>query len=86
MLKKILAFTIMMVLGAAAYAGAACTVEEAQAKAQAFQQAAMNAAQKDPQKYQDAMTAMQKDLPELQKANNMDALCKFYDDWAEKLK
>ena len=86
MVKKILAFTIMMVLGSASYAGAACTVEEAQAKAQAFQQAARNAAQKAPQKYQEAMAAMQNELPELQKANNLDALCKFYDDWAEKLK
>ena len=86
MVKKVLALTVMVLLGTATYATAACTVEEAQAKAQAFQQAAVNAAQKDPQKYQDAMTAMQKDLPALQQANNMDALCKFYDDWAEKLK
>ena len=86
MLKKILALSVFLILGTAPYAGAACTVEDMQAKAQAFQQAAMNAAQKDPQKYQDAMTAMQKDLPELQKVNNMDALCKFYDDWTEKLK
>ena len=85
-MKRILAFTVLMVLGTAGYAAAACTAEEAQAKAQAFQQAAVSAAQKDPQKYQDAMTAMQKDLPALQQANNLDALCKFYDDWAEKLK
>ena len=85
MVKKILALTVLMLLGTAGYATAACTVEEAQAKAMAFQQAAMAAAQKDAQKYQEAMTAMQKDLPELQKANNMDAMCKFYDDWTEKL-
>ena len=86
MFKKVAALTILLTLGASSYAVAACSVEEAQTKAQAFQQAAMAAAQKDPQKYQDAMTAMQKDLPELQKANNMDALCKFYDDWTAKLK
>jgi len=85
-MKKSIFIAVMLVLGSVSYAAAACTAEEAQAKAQAFQQAAIAAAQKDPQKYQEAMTAMQKDVPELQKANNMDALCKFYDEWAEKLK
>ena len=85
-MKKSILIAVMLVLASVTYAGAACTAEEAQAKAQAFQQAAIAAAQKDPQKYQEAMTAMQKDVPELQKANNLDALCKFYDDWAEKLK
>ena len=86
MFKKSLILGVMLLLGTASYAGAACTVEEAQAKAQAFQQALMETAQKNPQKYQGAITAMQKDLPELQKTNNMDALCKFYDDWTAKLK
>lgn len=85
-MKKSILIAVMLVLASVSYVGAACTAEEAQAKAQAFQQAAIAAAQKDPQKYQEAMTAMQKDVPELQKANNLDALCKFYDDWAEKLK
>ncbi len=80
MFKKAFALSVLFLLSSASHVTAACTVEEAQAKAQAFQQAAMNAAQKDPQKYQDAMTAMQKDLPELQKPSNRDALCKFYDD------
>ena len=85
MIRKIIAFTALMILGTVSYASAECTVEDLQAKAQAFQEVAMAAAQKDAQKYQDAMTAMQKDLPELQKANNMDALCKFYDDLTAKL-
>jgi hypothetical protein len=86
MMKKALALSFMLLLGSAVSAGAACTAEEAQAKVAAFQQAAMASAQKDPQKYANAMAAMQKDLPELQKANNMDAICKFYDDWTAKLK
>ncbi|MDL2210447.1 hypothetical protein LJC26_06560 [Desulfovibrio sp. OttesenSCG-928-O18] len=86
MFKKVLALTVMLTLGAVSYATAACTTEEAMAKAQAFQQAAMEAAQKNPQKYQEAVTAMQKDLPELQKANDLDKVCKFYDDWTAKLK
>jgi hypothetical protein len=85
-MKKVLALSVVMFLGSIGIANAACTAQEAQDKAQAFQQAAMASAQKDPQKYQEAMTAMQKDLPELQKVNDMDALCKFYDDWTKKLK
>lgn len=86
MFKKVFAFTVLLTLGVSSYAVAACTVEEATAKAQEFQQVIMQAAQKDPQKYQDVMLAMQKDLPELQKANNMDAICNFYDEWTAKLK
>ena len=85
MIKKPLALSLLLLLGTASYAVAACTVEEAQAKAQAFQQAAIAVAQKDPRKYQDAMTAMQKDLPKLQKDGDMDALCRFYDDWTAKM-
>lgn len=86
MLTRILAFTVLIVLGTAGYATAACSAEEAQTKAQAFQEAAMTAVQKDPKKYQDAMTALQKELPALQQANNLDAICKFYDNWTEKLR
>ena len=86
MFKKALVVSLALLFGSVSFAGAACTVEEAQAKAQAFQAALMEAAQKDQKKYQEAMVAMQKDLPELQKANNMDSMCKFYDDWTAKLK
>jgi hypothetical protein len=85
MIRKILMFTMVMVLGTASYVGAACTPEEMQAKAMAFQQAATATAQKDAKKYQDVMTTMQKELAELQKANDMDAMCKFYDDLTAKL-
>ncbi|MDR1228097.1 MAG: hypothetical protein LBK55_03625 [Azoarcus sp.] len=85
-MKKVLALGAVMFLGSIGIANAACTAQEIQDKAQAFQQAAMASAQKDPQKYQQAMDAMQKDLPELQKTNDMNAMCKFYDDWAKKLK
>ncbi|MDR1275117.1 MAG: BTB/POZ domain-containing protein KCTD2 [Candidatus Accumulibacter sp.] len=85
-MKKTFFLCLAVFLGSVGLAHAACTVEEAQTKAQAFQQAIVTAAQKDPQKYQQAMTAMQKDLPALQSASDMDALCKFYDDWTKKLK
>lgn len=86
MFKKVLAFTVLLSLGAASHAAAACSTEEATAKAQAFQQAIMEVAQKDQKKYQDVMAAMQNDLPKLQQANNLDAICTFYDDWTAKLK
>jgi hypothetical protein len=86
-MKKVLVLgCMMMLLGSAASAGAACTQLELLAKAQDFQQTYAAAAQKDPQKTQEATLAMQKDLPELQKANDVEALCKFYDDWTKKLK
>lgn len=85
MLIRILAFTVLIALGTTGYATAACTAEEAQAKAQTFQEAAMAAVQKDPKKYQDAMTALQKEIPALQQANNLDAICAFYDNWTQKL-
>ncbi|MDR1162323.1 MAG: BTB/POZ domain-containing protein KCTD2 [Candidatus Accumulibacter sp.] len=85
-MKKAFPLGVVIFLGSIGLAHAACTVEEAQTKAQAFQQAVVTAAQKDPQKYQQAVTAMQKDLPALQSASDMDALCKFYDDWTKKLK
>ena len=86
MLKKIAIFTLFLALGTSSYSIAACNQEEAMAKAQEFQQVAMQSAQKDPQKYQEATTAMQKDLPALQQANDLDAICSFYDKWTAKLK
>jgi uncharacterized lipoprotein YajG len=85
-MKGILIACLMLGLCGAGYARAACTNEEAAAKATAFQQAMLAVAQKDQQKYAAAVTAMQKDLPELQKAQDMDALCRFYDNQLELLK
>ena len=85
-MKKALVLGFMIFLGSAASAGAACTQEEIVAKAQDFQQVYMAAVQKNPQKAQEVALAMQKDLPELQKVNNVEGLCKFYDDWTKKLK
>jgi hypothetical protein len=86
MLKKALFFCLILIFGSVSYAGAACTPEEAQAKAQAFATSAATFAQKNPQKYQEIVMSMQKDLPALQQANNLDALCKFYDDQNAKMK
>jgi hypothetical protein len=86
MLKKGFALAVMLVLASGVVAHAACTAEEAQAKGQTFTNAAMALAQKDPQKYGEVAQAMQTQLPELQKMQDMDALCKFYDEWTAKMK
>ena len=86
MLKKSFLLAVLLVLGTGVFAKAACTAEEAQAKSQAFMNAAMELAQKDPEKYGEVAQAMQTELPELQKINDLDGLCKFYDDWTEKMK
>jgi outer membrane murein-binding lipoprotein Lpp len=78
---------VFCVTGLAGVSHAGCTQEELQAKVQEFSTNVQAMAQKDPQKYQEAMLAMQKDLPELQKnAQDMDKVCEFYDTWNAKLK
>ena len=89
MIKKSFLIAVFMVLASGALAHAACTPEEATAKAQEFMTAATTLAQKDAQKYQEVATAMQKELPALQQnATNgdLDAICKFYDEWIEKMR
>ena len=85
-MKKLLV-SLVLCLMFAGVAEAACTTEEAQAKALEFSNSALALAQKDATKYQEIAMAMQKELPELQKnVNDLDALCKFYDDWIAKMK
>lgn len=86
MFKKVAVLSLLLTLGTSSHAIGACTQEEATAKAQEFQQVILQAAQKDPQKYQEVVLAMQNDLPTLQQANDLEALCTFYDQWTEKLK
>mgnify|MGYP003622191678 CR=1 FL=1 len=85
-MKKIVLLASVLVLCGGAFARAACTVEEAQAMATEFSNAAMALAQKDPNRYAEVAQAMQAQLPELQKNNDLDALCRFYDEWAVKMK
>ena len=86
MLKRSFALAVLFLLGSGVFASAACTPEEAQAKAQDFMNVAITLAQKDPQRYQAVAQAMQSELPELQKANDMEKLCAFYNDWIAKMK
>ena len=73
-------------LGFFSFAMAACSPEEAQNKALAFAQAMQDKAQKDPSNYATIMQDLQPRLLELQQKQDMEALCKFYDEALEKLK
>ena len=86
MLHKSILVALILVLCTGLFAEAACTPEEAQAKAQEFMNAAIALAQKEPQRYQVVAQALQNELPELQKANETDKICNFYDEWLAKMK
>ncbi len=86
MFKKVFFFTVALNLSLTSYAIGACSVEEATAKAQEFQQVLGDAVQKNHQKLSEFTAAMQSDLPKVQQANGLDAMCKFYDEWTAKLK
>ena len=73
-------------LGSFSFAMAACSPEEAQNKALALAQAMQDKAQKDPSNYATIMQDLQPRLLELQQKQDMEALCKFYDEALEKLK
>ena len=75
-----------LLLGSFSLAVAACSPEEAQSKANAFAQAIQEKAQKDPANYATVMQELQPQLLELQQKQDLDALCKFYDEPLEKLK
>ena len=86
MLKKSLLVAAVYLLATVAVAKAACTPEEVQAKAQQFMELAIQLSQKEPQRYQEVVQAMQSQLPEFQKTNDLDGLCKFYDEWTAKIR
>ena len=73
-------------LGSFSFAMAACSPEEAQNKALAFAHALQEKAQKDPPHYATIIQDPQPRLLELQQKQDMEALCKFYDEALEKLK
>ena len=83
MIKKAFALAAMLFFGAIGQAAAVCTLEETQAKAQAFQEAGQDLARKDQAKYQEVMTAIQNNPP--QQPGDLDALCNYYDEWIKKM-
>ena len=85
-MKRCFLLAIALVLCWGGVARAACTPEDAQVKAQEFMNFAIALAQKDPQRYQAVAQAMRKELPELQKTDDVEKLCGFYDEWIAKMK
>ena len=86
MLKRSILLALGMVLCPGVFGEAACTPEEVQAKAQEFMNAAIALAQKEPQRYQSVAQARQNELPELQKSDDLEKICNFYDTWIVKMK
>ncbi|MDR1491038.1 MAG: BTB/POZ domain-containing protein KCTD2 [Desulfovibrio sp.] len=77
---------VLFILAGASIAEAACTFEEAQQKAMAFTTQAQALAQKNPQKYAAIMQDLQPQLMSIQQnPNDIDKICKFYDDAIAKL-
>ena len=60
--------------------------EEAQKKANEFAAAVQKKSQADPQGYAKIMQELQPQLLKLQQEQNLENMCKFYDDALEKLK
>ena len=86
-MKNALAFTAALLIAGTVHAAhAACTPEEAQAKANAFAQAVQTKAQNDPNGYATIMQELQPQLLDLQQKQDMNALCDFYDAAMDKLK
>jgi len=84
-MKKIALAVALLIYSAAPAAHGACTQEDIAAKSVKLQELIAQAAQNAPEKIQEIAEAMQKDLPVLQQATDLDPLCKAYDGWMEKL-
>ena len=86
MVGKSVILAVIGLLGTGMFAKSACTSEELQAKHQAFIEVALLLAQKNPEQYAEVAQAMQAELPELQKLNDIEGLCRFFDEWLEKMR
>jgi hypothetical protein len=84
-MKKIVLLVALMLLLAAPVAEAAFTQDDVVAKAMKLQELIIAATEKAPEKIQEVAAAMQKEIPELQKATDLEPLIKFYDDMIAKL-
>ncbi|MDR2573125.1 MAG: BTB/POZ domain-containing protein KCTD2 [Desulfovibrio sp.] len=84
-MKKIFLSSLLSVF-AASSAYAACTQEEAQQKAMAVSTQIQALAQKDAKRFQEVITEFQKKSQELANIQDLDAVCKYYDEMLEKTK
>ena len=87
-MKKLIACLAAIVLacGVLAGCGSSVTQEDVAKKAEVVQAKIIELGQKDPEKLLKVTQEMQTKLPELQKANNLEALDKFYDEMLEQMK
>ncbi len=86
MKKFSILLALVSVLGLGAIAHAGCTQEEAQQKAVALSAKIQEVARKDPNRIVAVNQDMQAQLPELRKnPNDIEAICKFYDDMLARL-
>ena len=86
MKKLSLLLACALLLTTTSLASAACSPEEAQKKANEFAAAVQKKSQADPQGYAKIMQELQPQLLKLQQEQNLENMCKFYDDALEKLK
>ena len=86
MLKRSLFFIVAGVLVAFSETYAVCTPEDVEEKSRAFISEFQALASADNSKYIEAIGIIEQNLPALQDAESLDAICKFYDDWQEKVK
>lgn len=87
-MKKLIACLAAIVLscGILAGCGSSVTPESVAQKAETVQTKIIELGQKDPEKLLKVTQEMQTKLPDLQKANNLEAIDKFYDEVLEMMK
>ena len=87
-MKKLIACLAAIVLscGILAGCGSSVTQEDVAKKAEVVQARIIELGQQDPEKLLKVTQEMQTKLPDLQKANNLEALDKFYDEMLEQIK
>lgn len=87
-MKKLIACLAAVVLacGILVGCGGSVTQEDVAKKAEVVQAKIIELGQKDPEKLLKVTQEMQSKLPDLQKANNLEAIDKFYDDMLELMK
>ncbi len=87
-MKKLIAFVAAVVLscGILAGCGGSATPEEVAKKAEAVQVKMIELGKSNPQKLLEITQEMQTKVPDLQKADDLNALDKFYDELLDKMK
>ncbi len=87
-MKKLIALVAAVVLscGILAGCGGSATPEDVAKKAEAVQVKMIELGKSNPQKLLEITQEMQSKIPDLQKANDLNALDKFYDELLDKMK